>query len=326
VIPPRFPAAGNFGYDDFFEGVAAVSMTQCSHIDARGNALDFSRYTVFVSSRFSEGLMIVGPGQGGVKCGYVDHAGKLAMPVWFDAAHEFSEGLAAAGKPETLGYIDRSGKHVIRPRFLWAGPFSSGVARVIEGGPCNFAGYGPCAFANPSVLGFPRYRAGWDQRYPRCTYTFINRRGERLINRHFQDALDFSEGLAAVGDGKQWGFIDKSGVVRIPLQFDDVGPFSEGLARFRRGRDWGYLDTSGRVVIEARFEVAEDFSEGAAVVGHRNGGMWFIDRSGKRLFNRGYRTAGGFRFGLAHVANGAEHAYIDRSGRTVFSYRGTVFH
>ena len=54
-----------------------------------------------------------------------------------------------------------------------------------------------------------------------------------LFSQRFPDAFDFTEGFAAVGDGKHWGFVDKTGVLRIPLTFDSVGSFSEGLARFR---------------------------------------------------------------------------------------------
>ena len=49
----------------------------------------------------------------------------------------------------------------------------------------------------------------------------------------------FSEGLAAVKMGR-WGFVDKTGKVVINPQFDDAGSFSDGLAVIKLGGQFGY--------------------------------------------------------------------------------------
>ena len=51
-----------------------------------------------------------------------------------------------------------------------------------------------------------------------------------VIHPQFNDALPFSEGLAAVRIGSEWGFIDKTGSVVINSQFDSARSLSEGLA------------------------------------------------------------------------------------------------
>ena len=65
-------------------------------------------------------------------------------------------------------------------------------------------------------------------------YGFIDKSGKVVIEPQFDDAEDFSEGLAQVGKDGKWGFIDKSGKVVIEPQYDYVGDFSEGLAKVRR--------------------------------------------------------------------------------------------
>ncbi len=64
----------------------------------------------------------------------------------------------------------------------------------------------------------------------------MDRSGRLVVQPQFDWALDFAEGLAAVGvggkrdaqgdvtmmDGAKWGFIDKEGNIVIPPQFDEV--------------------------------------------------------------------------------------------------------
>lgn len=53
-------------------------------------------------------------------------------------------------------------------------------------------------------------------------------------------------------DGK-WGFVDEIGTPMIVYAFDEVKPYSEGLAAVRTGDNWGFIDLTGRLVIDFRF-------------------------------------------------------------------------
>ncbi|MCB1024721.1 MAG: WG repeat-containing protein, partial [Acidobacteria bacterium] len=62
--------------------------------------------------------------------------------------------------------------------------------------------------------------------------------------------LPVSEGLAAVFDGKRWGYIDKSGKVVIPFRFNWAREFSEGLAEVIVDvYKTAFIDKSGNYVI-----------------------------------------------------------------------------
>lgn len=113
---------------------------------------------------------------------------------------------------EKAGYIDRTGKIVIQPRFRWTTRFSEQLAAV-----SNAA-----------------YKWG-----------YIDRRGEVVIPLQFNDAEPFSEGRAAVKIGDKWTYIDKSGASITARRFTRVEPFREGLAllrgrsnRLSRDVDW----------------------------------------------------------------------------------------
>ena len=62
--------------------------------------------------------------------GFIDQAGKLAIPLCFDAVGDFSEGLARFERDKKWGYIDTAGRVVIEPKYPWAQEFSESLARV----------------------------------------------------------------------------------------------------------------------------------------------------------------------------------------------------
>ena len=82
------------------------------------------------ASPFSEGLAAVTL-KG--KKGYIDATAELVIEPRFDAAGEFSEGLAPVARgrrKEPCFYVDRGGERAFPDWFLQAGPFRSGRAVV----------------------------------------------------------------------------------------------------------------------------------------------------------------------------------------------------
>ena len=65
------------------------------------------------------------------KYGYMDTKGNIAIETKFNELYPFSEGLAAVCRNHNhCGYIDKTGKMVIKPDFLHAGAFNNGAAQV----------------------------------------------------------------------------------------------------------------------------------------------------------------------------------------------------
>jgi len=145
VIEPKFEEFGNFGYDDFFEGIATLLRHQLPPfmIDRAGRVIQFPGIQPTGIYHFSEGLMPVEVPKAKLS-GYVDHDGVLKIPARYDSAAEFSSGLAAVHLQGRYGYIDHSGDFVIQPKYLRAKAFSDDVARVIASGPCVLTSIGDC--------------------------------------------------------------------------------------------------------------------------------------------------------------------------------------
>jgi hypothetical protein len=190
---------------------------------------------------FSEG---VATRRFGDQVGYVNRTGAVVIPARFDGAATFSEGLALVKVRDRYGFIDHSGNLVIPARFAYAARFTDGHSFVIENGPCERIGYGPCEYpSNPPYAVPDNAKLQPEAMRSRCRYSVIDKTGKIVSATPFIDAKPFSEGLAPMGDGKHWGYVDHSGQVRIGLQFEDAEPFFEGLARIRQGGE--FCDGSG---------------------------------------------------------------------------------
>jgi hypothetical protein len=243
------------------------------------------------------------PVQVGGMWGYMDTTGKLVIRPQFDAPFSFSEGLAPVFDKHThaWGYIDKTGRFVIRPRFGDAGVFSEGLAAI-------------------TVESVPISRRRWG---------YVDTAGRLVISPQFIEARRFSGGCAAVqvsDSGTDWGIINTTGSLVSPLRFDGVWDFTEGLAVAQvKAHDtikYCYIDGSGSCSILPQFLDASSFSEhlAAVLVGDRGTGKWgYVDANGDFAIKPGLDSAGQFSEGLAAVrlsdGDTSKYGYIDRTGR-----------
>ncbi len=159
---------------------------------------------------------------------------------------------------------------------------------------------------------------------------FIDKTGEVVVgktkNKHvgkFEDADDFSEGLAAVKMGKKWGYIDTKDQIVIPYQFHEAKGFSESLAPATiDGQKWGFIDRTGHFVITPTFTAAEGFSEGLAAIStymHGWNDWGFIDKSGKVVIEPTFYRADNFHEGLVRLFWGGDRGlgFGDRTRNVV---------
>jgi hypothetical protein len=161
----------------------------------------------------------------------------------------------------------------------------------------------------------------WRPNAPACRYTFINELGEVLAQPGFHEAAPFREGMAAFRVDKLWGYVDKNMSVVVPPRFQQAAAFSEGLAAVRDAAGFSYVDRTGSVQIPGPFENAGEFHEGLAVL-YRNQRSYYIDKAGRHAVPGEYPYAGRFFHGRANVQlRDGGLAYIDRTGRIVYKWK-----
>lgn len=245
-------------------------------------------YPAFEPESFAEGRAVYYIDQ---KCGYIDKTGRTVIEPRFDNCFAFAEGLAKVRIGELYGFIDRAGTMVIKPQF-------------------------PRPYV-PDILGRP-YPTDYD--------------------------LGFNDGLATVefGATRKWAYIDKTGAVVFAVPHDQYSPFSfsEGLVRMRNEHGGeGFLDTNGNIAIEPVWSSVEAFSEGLAAVEQRDNyqrgcehyNCWgYLDRAGRVIIEPQFSSAGPFRGGLAWVTIAIprrdysatyKQGYVNRRGEFVWSTR-----
>ena len=195
------------------------------------------------------------------KWGFVDGTGKVIIPLMYEVAQEFSEGLAAVKLMNRWGFIDTTGTKFISFKYYDVGNFSEGMARVRSD------------YENQKEYGLVITKA----------WRFVDKTGLEIIRENYDDAGDFSEGLARVKRNREWGFISNTGALIIPFRYDKAGDFSEGLARVKYDRKWGFINNTGTNIISFIYDEVSDFSEGTARVRIKRD--WsLIDQTGKEVF------------------------------------------
>ena len=186
VIEPRFRVINSFS-----EGLALAGLEEYLIVGFINKSGEMVIEPQFLNSgpRFYEGLAVVSYPHG--KAGYINHEGAIVIPMQFEMAQPFSDGLAAVRVDSKWGYIDKTGKFVIEPRFPGAGPFSEGLAAV-------------------SSVDFNRVTRG-EEGEATAASGFIDKQGKMVFSLPFDTATPFVNGISKVRVDIRFGYIDKTG-------------------------------------------------------------------------------------------------------------------
>ncbi len=247
VIPAKYVQGTNFS-----ENVAFVVEAGCAPIciDMLGTKL-FELNGVVEVANYWGGLARIGvTGDDGVaRYGFVDKTGKIVVKPQFTEADCFVEELALVCNDKgKWGFINPEGKYVIEPKFESADSFSEGMAAV-----CINNRWG-----------------------------FINKKGKYVVEPQFEKVMDFYNGCAGVQQGAKWGLIDKKGKFVVKPQFDFVCGFvfDEDLCMVQDKDKMGFINKKGKYAIEPRFDEATWFVDGLALV-RNNGRFGIINKKGE---------------------------------------------
>lgn len=188
-------------------------------------------------------------------------------------------------KEYKFGYINISGKEIVRPRYNIASDFNSDFAKV--------------GIIPPKVM--PEFlKKVQSKQYDDmidslamtdeeketyllqsyCLTGRINKKGELLVKNDnceafipvkFDWGYDYKEGLSRVvifsDESEDYYFIDLSGNIVLDCsKYSEAGDFSEGMAKVRLANKWGYINFDGTEIIPAKYDKVENFNNGLAVV------------------------------------------------------------
>lgn len=267
VIAPRFPKAGVFD-----RGVAMVEEMSGPYfryglIDRQGNYVAKPKF-VSLTPFDRHGLAVAGLGGSPVKYALVNLQGQIITSLAFRSIAPFSEGLARVQKGDGYGFIDTTGRLVIKPDFFKASSFSEGKAAVwLSAGECGF----------------------------------IDKQGHLIVKPEFSRCMDFHEGKAIVYRGSQRaGLIDAQGNLIIEPHINHLLDFSDGRGLVRNERYQFYYITDQARFYDGFYEKASQFRHGVAVVQVQ--GRWaIINQQGIEIIPPKYDKIEQFENGFAKV-------------------------
>lgn len=217
-----------FIYNDqveFTEGLAPVIKDgRAMYIDTLGKTRISIPDSITDCGWFSDGMARVASTE---MWGFIDKKGRMAIKPQFEYCTYFTKGVAGYmvsketeyKTDERYGLIDKTGKRITPPlyREIFFSPKSDLI--VVSGT------YGYGIISRQGKIVAP------------CVY-------EKILPDHTGSGL-FAANLAG-----KWGFINKLGKVAIPHKFDEALSFSEGLAAVLKDGKWGYIDVKGKSVLQ----------------------------------------------------------------------------
>ena len=157
----------------------------------------------------------------GLRYGYIDKHGELAIPAIYKSAYNFNEGIANVSIGE-IGvtdvddvyiYINTYGEQVFEKEFFYASAFSEGYAVVLKSG-----------FLVPMPI-------GWG---PKQEWAYINKDGEFATEQTFDDASSFQDGVAAVCTDGKWSLLNHDFQYITEKTYDDYQDLMDNVSDIKK--------------------------------------------------------------------------------------------
>ncbi len=220
--------------------------------------------------------------------GYINYEGKLVIPLMYEDATEFSEGLAFVKNKNIRGFIDTNNRLVIKLENMAGNTFKNGIADVNDK---NFLN------------------------------GFIDKSGKIVIPLEYNLLEHFSEGLAFAVKGDTFGFINLRNKFEFYIDAYVSKPFSDSVAfvgkLIKQKMKWALINRKGEKITDYIFDDVKEFSEGVAPV-LKDGRWFFIDKNGHEILSNDYNYIDKFVDGLAWVSlRNGKRGYIDHNGNFV---------
>ncbi len=251
-------------------------------IDKNGNTVFAMPYHRIYP--FSDGLARVeNVRNGNTMYGYVDTTGALKIPLQFERAEHFSEGLAAVRVAGKWGFIDTNGDFFVKPQYDSCHDFHEGLAGI---GTENGVGY---INQNAEQVIAPQYHWAGFFKNGTC-YVMDEHDTTWLINQKGEKLKQITEGQFISYRDNENNILQKEEIVELPngehkhiiSLYDETGEISYKTYELKKGmaeglspifdektKKYGYVDEAGTCVIAFDFDYAGKFQNGYAVVARK---------------------------------------------------------
>ncbi len=272
--------------------------------------------------------------QEGIRWGYINKKGENPFGKMFEYAGVFEKGLSVIKENGKWGIIDTKGNYLVEPKYkgvssagssdrYWAKEdgkwtlFELQSHKPISRIPIRIMG----GFNDKGVCWVEK-RTADDTKVERA---FMDKNG-RVLSPWYDNANDFSEGLASFERNGKWGFVGEDGQVVIDAQFGYVGTFSNGVAGYTSIIDgafgkWGIINKRGDKILPMVFPWFSSCKNGTCMVRGDNGKSGFATKKGNWITEAEYDNIYEFSEGLAAVNKGKLWGFINEKGEQIIDFK-----
>lgn len=206
--------------------------------------------------------------------GFINKQGKLSVPMQFDKARGFSNGLAWVQQGEKKYFIDKQGKKVLDvSQYDEVGDFKNGLAAVFQYSDSHHRQ--SCIDKTGKVL-IPLVYTGIDcqELAEKNQITVMTTTPEGyavgMIDKDNRIIIPFEYNVLRRQENNIYiaipakncpayfyrdkpcsaGLIDMNNQILLPFEYDRIDDFENGLAKIYKGKQWGIVNEKGQIVQE----------------------------------------------------------------------------
>ena len=259
------------------DGQTFKSVSHSTYATADGDRL--TAFSFDKTGDFSEGLATVGINGKGY--GYTDKNMRFAIPLGYDFAGDFQNGIAPAVIGERKFFIDRSGNEIPSPLLDTLKNYSSVGAYAEDTVRASTLNLTAFDLADHTV--YDGLAGMWG---------YADKDGNEIVAPRFVYACDFHNGIAVAAEGEwkkltykedkenaglyrafniRWGAIDRKGSTVLPFIYDDIQRFDNGRTDIfavysTADNGWSVVDNCGNRLTDTVFAGIESENVGDLII------------------------------------------------------------
>jgi len=227
---------------------------------------------------------------GGKKWGYINETGKYVIKPIYSFAETFQGNRAVIKFGELFGVINENGDYIIEPKYEHIESYQEKRA-IVTSSEGKYVvdenGLTLTKITFPFISSYHESVAVVGSMVNEVLlYGYLDLNGDIVIPMKYQKAYDFNMDKALVKDEK-YQLINKEGKVIQTYLYSYVGNYANNRLVFKLQDKCGYIDENGKIIIKPQYEYCQSFIDENAIINEKdelNDTYGLINLEGEEIF------------------------------------------